>query len=109
MGKFILLYKGQASDMSQMSEEQQKAVMDGWKDWMGKAGEALTDVGHPFGQNASIVDDGSEGSVAPMSGYSIIEANDIVEAKQLCEGHPYLDEGKGSFSIEIFELLPAPF
>lgn len=109
MGKFILLYKGQASDMSQMSEEQQKAVMDGWNDWMGKVGDALTNVGNPFGQGASMVDDGSDGSPVPMSGYSIIQADDLAGAKQLCEGHPFLSEGKGNFSIELFELMPAPF
>jgi hypothetical protein len=109
MGKFIILYKGQASDMSQMPEEAQKAVIDGWKSWMGKVGGALVDIGSPFGNGASIVDDGSEGSLVPMSGYSIVEANDLAQAKQLCEGHPFLSEGKGNFSIEVFQLLPAPF
>jgi hypothetical protein len=109
MQKFILLYKGKATDMSQMSEEQQKAVVGGWKTWMGKIGGALADVGSPFGEGASIVDDGSAGSPLQITGYSIVQADDLAAAKGLCEGHPFLSEGQGNFSVEIFELLPPPF
>ncbi len=109
MAKFIMIYKGQATDMPQMSSEQQQEVMEGWKAWMGNVGSALADVGSPFGGGISVIDDGSTGDVSPLTGYSIVEAGNLDEAKGLCEGHPFLSEGKGNFSIELYELMAVPF
>ena len=58
--------------MSAMSEEQQKAVMVKWQAWMGKVDSALVDVGSPFGPGASVVDDGTSGDAAALTGYSIL-------------------------------------
>ena len=71
MSKYILIYKGPATDMADMTEEQGKAVMEKWGVWMGKVGTALTDVGSPFGPGASVVDDGSGRNSASLAGYSI--------------------------------------
>ena len=109
MTKFIMVYKGEATPMDEMTEEQGKAVMDAWGAWMGKVGDGLVDVGSPFGGGASVSDDGSEGTAADLTAYSIVEAADLAAAKAMTGGHPYFSEGKGSYSIEIFELLPVPF
>ncbi len=108
MARFIMIYKGDATDMSEMSEEQGQAVMAAWGVWMEKVGPALSDVGSPFGPGASIVDDGTAGTPMSATGYSIVEAEDMDEAKRLADGHPYLSEGKGDFAIDLFELLPVP-
>jgi hypothetical protein len=55
------------------------------------------------------VDDGTSGTVASASGYSIVEAAVIAAAHALTAGHPYLSEGKGNFAIDVFELLAVPF
>lgn len=109
MPKYIILYKGEATDVADMSEEQPAEVMTKWANWMEKVGPALSDVGTPFGQGYSVVDDGSIGSAISLTGYSIIEADDIEGAQALTDGHPYLSEGKGDYAIDIFELLPVPF
>lgn len=109
MAKFILLYKGQATDMANMTEEEGRAVMAKWGTWMKKVGSALADVGAPFGPAASVVDDGSNGSPGSLSGYSIVEAADLAAAKALTDAHPYLSEGKGDFAIDVYELMPVPF
>jgi hypothetical protein len=33
-------------------------------------------------------------------------ADSIDAARRLVDGHPFLSEGKGRFSVEIFELVP---
>jgi hypothetical protein len=43
-----------------------------------------------------------------QNGYSILEADSLDDARALVDGHPFLSEGKGRFSIEIFQLAPMP-
>ncbi len=108
MAKYILTYKGSATDMENMSAEDSKKVMMAWKVWMEAVGSNLVDVGAPMANGLSIVDDGSEGVASELSGYSIVEANDIDDAKALAKDHPFLSEGAGNFAIDIFELMPVP-
>ena len=108
MSKYILIYKGQATDMSEMTEEQSQAVMAKWGAWMGQVGGALVDVGSPFGPSASVVDNGSAGTATAASGYSIVEAADMAAAKGLTDGHPYLSDSDGNYAIDIYELMPTP-
>lgn len=109
MARFIMVYKGEATDVADMSPDDAQALMAAWGTWMGKVGSALDDVGSPFGPGASLVDDGSVGAAAALTGYSIVEAADLESARQLADGHPYLSEGKGNYSIELYELMPVPF
>ena len=108
MSQYILVYKGEATDMADMTPEEGMEIMAKWGVWMEKVGSALTDIGAPFGPGSSVVDDGSSGSPTAMTGYSIIEAADMAEAQGLCDQHPYLSEGNGNFAIDIFELMPVP-
>ena len=109
MPQFMMVYKGQATDMSEMSEEEGAAVMAKWGVWMEKVGPALTDIGAPFAPGGtSVVDDGSMGNAADATGYSIVEAADMSAAQGLADGHPYLSEGAGNFAIDIYELTPVP-
>ena len=109
MAKFIMIYRGQATDMSEMTPEQGAEVLAKWQAWMGKVGPALADVGSPFGPGTNLVDDGSTGPALATTGYSIVEAESLDAALKLADGHPYLSEGKGNFSMDIFELMPVPF
>lgn len=109
MAKFMMIYKGEATDMADMSEEDAAGVMAKWGAWMEKVGPALADVGTPFGPGISKVDDGSTAAPISLTGYSIVEANDLEGAQVLADGHPYLSEGAGNYSIELFELMPVPF
>ena len=109
MTQFMMVYKGEATDMADMSEEEGAAVMAKWATWMGKVGPALSDVGTPFGPASSLVDDGTSGTALSLTGYSIVQADDMDSARALADGHPYLSEGKGDYAIDIFELMPVPF
>ena len=109
MAKFMMVYKGEATDMSQMTPEQGAEVMAKWGVWMAKVGPALADIGAPFGPAASVVDDGTIGAAMAATGYSIVEADDLAAASALADGHPYLSEGNGNYAIDVFELMPVPF
>jgi hypothetical protein len=109
MTNYIMIYKGEATDTADMTEEQASEVMAKWGAWMAEVGSSLIDIGSPFGEGISVVDNGSTAVPVSLSGYSIVEAEDLDAAKRLSSGHPYLSEGTGEFSIEIFEMTPAPF
>ena len=109
MPQFMMVYKGEATDVADMSEEEAGAVMAKWAAWMEKVGPALADVGTPFGPASSMVDDGTTGTPNSLTGYSIVEAPDMGAAQSLADGHPYLSEGKGDYAIDLFELMPVPF
>lgn len=109
MSKYMMIYKGEATDMADMTEDEAGAVMAKWGAWMESVGPALADIGTPFGPGSSVVDDGSSGAVVGLTGYSIVEANSLDHATSLTDGHPYLSEGAGNYSIEVFEMMPVPF
>lgn len=108
MAKFMMVYVGAATDMADMPEEKAQEVMAAWNKWMEEAGSALVDVGTPLGNGVSVVDDGSDGTPLALTGYSIVEAADMAGAKALAENHPFLSEGKGNYSVDIFEMMPVP-
>ena len=109
MAQFMMVYKGEATDMADMTPEEGQAVMAKWAAWMDRVGPALTDVGTPFGPGRSVVDDGSVGAPAALTGYSIVEAADLDAAQELTVGHPYLSDGSGNYAIDLYELMPVPF
>jgi hypothetical protein len=109
MSRYMLIYNGMATDTSQMSPEQAAKVMDAWRTWMGTVGPALVDVGTPFGQGTSVVDDGTSADAIELSGYSILEAGSLDEARGLASSHPFLSEGKGNYAVEVYEMQPVPF
>ncbi len=106
MAKFIYLYRGPATPMSDFTPEQGAEQMAAWGAWMEKVGAALVDGGSPFGQSASVRDDGTESAAGDLNGYTIVEAEDLAAAKAFTDGHPFLSSSDGKFAVEIFELLP---
>ncbi len=108
MKKFILLYNGPATPPEDMDPQKVKAIMAKWGEWMGRVGDAMVDMGQPMASGEAVVDDGSTRRALELSGYSIIEAEDMASAKKLVDGHPFLSDKTGKFSVEIFELMPVP-
>jgi hypothetical protein len=109
MAKYMMIYRGAATDLTALSEEQAAEVLGKWQTWMDRVGSALVDIGAPFGSGTSVVDDGGSEEALSLSGYSIVEAKDLPEAATLTQGHPFLSEGSGNFAIDVFELAPVPF
>jgi hypothetical protein len=106
MSKYLLLYRGPAMPMDSFTPEQSAEQMKLWGDWMGNVGSALVDAGAPFGARAAVRDDGANPDPSDQNGYSIVEADSLEGARAFTKGHPFLSEGKGRFTVEIFELVP---
>ena len=106
MAKFIYLYRGPATPMSDVTPEQGAERMAAFGAWMEKVGAALIDGGSPFGLSVAVRDDGTEGPAGDLIGYTIVEADDLAAAQALTDGLPFLSNSDGKFAVEIFELLP---
>ncbi len=103
MAKFIYLYRGPAPHLTPEASAKRMAAFAAW---MEKVGPALIDAGSPFGESASVRDDGTEGTAGALIGYTIVEADDLAAAKALTDGLPFLSDNEGMRAIEVFELLP---
>jgi hypothetical protein len=90
MSKFLYLYRGPATPMEEFTPEQS------------------VDAGAPFGTRGNVSDDGTTAEPTDLNGYTIVEAGSLDEARDLVKAHPFLAEGKGRFTIDIFELIPIP-
>ena len=108
MSRFLYLYRGPATPMEDFTPEQSAEQMRAWGEWMGRVGSAMVDGGAPFGQRTAVSDDGTNPAPSDQNGYTIVEADDLEGARALAKDHTFLSEGKGRFSIEIFELAPMP-
>jgi hypothetical protein len=106
MSKFIYLYRGPATPMETFTPEQSAEQMAAWGAWMGRVGTALVDGGAPFGARTAVSDDGTTADASDQNGYSIVEADSIDTARGLLDGHPFLSEGKGRFTVDVYELVP---
>ena len=89
MAKYVLAYTG--GRMAETEEEQQ-ASMAAWQSFLGGLGDALVDMGNPFGASATVTAGGGNGS-APnhLSGYSIITAGEPRRGDGEGEGRAGLD------------------
>ena len=101
MPQYMLLYRGPQPDMSAMTPEIGKAVMDQWNAWFGKVGSAMKDGGSPVVPHAHV---GKAGATVDVNGYSIVEASDLSAAKALLSGHPHLADP--AHSLDILEITP---
>ena len=106
MAKFMYLYRGPATPMSNVTSEQTAERMAAFGAWMHKVDAALVDVGSPFGSSTSVRDDGTEGTAGDLIGDTSVEADDLSAAKALTDGLPFLSNSDGKFAVEVFELLP---
>lgn len=83
------------------TEEEGKAAMAKWMEWMGGLGDKLVDGGNPVGMSSTLTADGLKdgGGANPLSGWTIVEAESVEAAAELGKGCPILDGGKGSIEI----------
>ncbi len=102
MAKYVLAYRGGAG-MAATPEEQEKA-MQVWMSWFGSLGDAVVDVGNPFGPSSSVASDGSvsQGGASSLSGYSIVTADTLAQAAGLAKGCPVLE---GGGAVDVYETI----
>jgi len=100
MGNYVLVYKG--GEMAD-TPEAQEAVMKEWMDWFGSLGSTVVDGGNPFGPSTAVLADGSTGATtAGLTGYSVIQADNLELAAKAAGGCPILS---GGGSVEVYETI----
>ncbi len=97
MAKFVLIYNGGTPPQT---DEEKDRVMAAWGQWFEGIGDALVDPGNPFGPPHSIGGEATE----PVTGYSIVQADDQTAAAALVENHPMVSED--GTRIDIYEAFP---
>jgi hypothetical protein len=105
---FIVIYHAPndfQQDAANSDPEEMKKGMEEWMVWAKKCGDQLVDMGTPLvgGQKLS-PDDNSSKSEKGVVGYSVLQANNIEEAKALLTGHPHLNWNPGC-EIEVHETM----
>ena len=102
MPNYLYSYHG-GGDMPEDPEVVEK-VMGEWMAWYGKMGDAIVDGGSPVSVAKTIASDGAVsdgGGANPVTGYTVISADDLDAAVAAAKDHPHLQVG----SIEISELI----
>ncbi len=97
MKKFVLLYRG---TRDQVPTQESTAA---WIEWFGSLGDKVVDAGNPFGQGREVSADNTT-ELAPdvdgVTGYTLINAQDIDEAEKIALSHPVVS------SIQVYEAMP---
>lgn len=82
--------------------------MEEWMKWAANCGDKLVDMGTPLDGGVKLKTDGSSiPSDRNVVGYSVLQADNMDEAKSFMEGHPHLG-WDASCDIEIHETMPMP-
>ena len=104
MAQYILIYKmAQPFDYSVLPEKEIQKMAEVWGEWLGSIGGKLVDRGDKFKSGAKVVaTDGVHEADNLLSGYSIIEAEDIDEALDFAKGSPIL---RNNGTVEVYEAF----
>ncbi len=98
MPDFIFAYHGGKKPESQ--EEGEKA-MAAWGSWYESMGDQVVNPGNPVGMSKTVSNSGTadDGGANPLSGYTIVRANDIDSACKMAQGCPMVADGSGSVEV----------
>jgi hypothetical protein len=108
MPKYIVIYHAPMMPPdAQPTPEQMEAAMGEWNAWGERVGEGLVSFGSPLAGGTRVTSDGTSPSTLEVSGYSVVEADDMDAAVALMDGHPHLAT-PGNTAIELHEVQPMP-
>ena len=111
MKKFIVIYHAPVDAMAQTANstpEERAKGMEQWMIWAQKCGDKLVDLGAPLMNGQKLSPGGkSTNSDKNVVGYSILQAENLEEAKALLNGHPHLG-WNAECAIEVHETMPLP-
>ncbi len=108
MKKFLVIYHSTPDAValsSNLTPKQQEEEMKLWMSWKETMGQNLVDFGTPLMSGIRLFPDGnSEGSAKEVTGYSMIRAKDMDEAKSLLYNHPCF-KSKSGCDVELHECV----
>lgn len=100
MPKYIFAYHG--GKMPETQEEGAR-VMAAWTSWYEQMGPAVADGGAPVGPSKTVSSSGvsDEGGANPVSGYTLVNADNMDAALEMAKGCPILEHG----TVEVAEAM----
>jgi hypothetical protein len=93
-----------AEQQMNFSPEEMKKAMEPWNAWYKKHGKAIVDMGAPMGMGMHFTKHASSKGKTQITGYTIVQANDVDAVKAIIEGHPHFMLPKAA--IEVLEIMP---
>ncbi len=101
MPEFIFAYHG---GRKPDDPEEGAKLMERWQSWLDGLGDSVVSPGNPVGMSKTVSADGvtDDGGPNPLSGFSIVKADDMGAALELTKDCPHLDDG----TIEVAEIIP---
>ncbi|MDW4498155.1 hypothetical protein R5H30_09205 [Sulfitobacter sp. D35] len=102
MPDFLFAYHG---GKKPETEEEGAQVMAAWQSWFEGMGEAVVNPGNPVGMSKTVDSTGvrDDGGANPVSGFTVVRAENIDGALEMSRGCPMVVDGSGS--IEVAEIL----
>ncbi len=109
MTKYVFIYHAPTppAEAEEPSPEQIQAIMQEWMGWAERVGDRMVDFGTPLGGGVRVSPAGTSPSERGVSGYTIIETDDLEAALDLARNHPHLNM-PGGCEIEVHEVQPIP-
>ena len=102
MNNYVFVYRG---GLEFKSPEEGAAHMAKWKAWVGGLGDASVNRGTPFKMSKIVSSSGVADSGAdPLTGYSIVKAENIDAALAMAKACPHLDIGGSIVVAEVMEM-----
>jgi hypothetical protein len=103
MAKFVYFYYG---GKMENDPKKQKESTDTWMKWFTGLGKAVIDAGNPTMPGKMLTRSGSKDiSGDPITGYSIIQADNLEAALKMAKGSPQLTTGGQIAVYSIMEMM----
>jgi hypothetical protein len=102
MEKYLLVYYG--GKMAATPAEQKKS-MEIWTKWFKSLGKAVVDMGAPTMAGKEVSSSGEKKIAAanPITGYTILQAEDMDAALKMAKSSPQMADGG---KIAVYSMLP---
>jgi hypothetical protein len=107
MKKFLLIYhtpKEVLARHSSLTEDEINVMMESWMKWKEDNESAVIDFGNPVGAQHVVSPSDSKQVSDDVTGYGIIQAESLDEAKKVLNNHPSLTDEDGS-TISLYEIV----
>ncbi len=100
MPEYIIAYHG---GREPESPEEGAKGKEKWKTWLGDLGDAIVNPGTPLGMNRLVSSSGvsDDGGPDPLTGYTIVKADDMDAALEMAKACPFLEVG----TLEVAEIM----
>ena len=100
MADFMLVYHG---GKKPDTPEEGAEHMERWKAWLAGLGDAVVNPGTPVGMSKTVSADGvaDDGGANPVSGFSVLRADDMDAAIEMTKACPFIEMG----TIEVAQMM----